>query len=205
MNKKIGWIIGTLVVAIIAVGAFGTSVAYADEGGPGHRPPRLDGEALQVVADLLGITPEEVTSAIKDDGKTLQELADEAGVDMQEIKDALEELRGTDFDGKRPPLDGAALDAVAELLGMTPEEVTSAIQDDGKTLQELADEAGVDMQEIKDTLGELHDANLRERIETALDEGNLTQDEADWLLEGLDNGYLEKLGKFFAKRGGGKH
>ena len=207
MKKKFGWIIGTLVVAIIAVGAFGTSVALADDGGPGQRTGRFDGEALNAIADLLGMTPEEVTTAIKDDGKTLQELADAAGVDMQEVKDTLSEFRGENIRERGAPLSGEALDTIADLLGMTPEEVTTAIQDDGKTLQELADDAGVDMQDIKDAFSGLREESVRERIETALDEGTLTQGEADWLFEGLDNGYLGKLGKFFSQRGGrgGKH
>lgn len=139
MNKKFGWMLGILAVAVVALGAFGTSIAYADDGGPDQRTGRFDGERLEVIADLLGMTPEEVTTAIKEDGKTLQELADEAGVDMEDIRDALSDVR---------------------------------------------DEA------------------IRERIQTALDEGNLTQDEADWLLEGLDNGYLEKLGKWFGQHRG---
>ena len=139
MKKKFGWILGILVVAVVALGAVGTSVAYADDGGPGQRTGRFDGERLEVIADLLGMTPEEVTTAIKEDGKTLQELADEAGVDMEDIRDALSDVR---------------------------------------------DEA------------------IRERIQTALDEGNLTEDEADWLLEGLDNGYLGKLGKWIGQHGG---
>ena len=203
MNKKFGWIIGTLVIAVVALGSFGTTVASADDGGPGQRQGRFDGESLDVVADLLGMTPEEVTTAIKEDGMTLQELADEAGVDMQDIKDAVSEVRGEN--PRERSLDGEALDAVAAALDMTPEEVTAAMQDDGKTLQELADEAGVDMEDIKAALGDVRNASVQERIETALEEGNLTQDEADWLLEGLDNGYLEKLGKFFSKGGrGGK-
>lgn len=200
MNKKFGWIFGTLVVAIIAVGAFGTTIASANDGGPGGHSVRLEGQALTVVADLLGMTPEEVTTAIQDDGKTLQELADAAGVDMQEIKDALGELRGATVRDR--VLDGDALDTVAAVLGMTPAEVTAAIQDDGKTLQELADAAGVDMQEIKDALTEQRSEATRERIQTALDEGTLTQAEADWLLEGMDNGFFAKLGNFFSRRGG---
>ena len=58
------------------------------------------------------------------------------------------------------------------------------------------------MEEIKAAMSEIRNASVQERIETALEEGNLTQDEADWLLEGLDNGYMEKLGKFFSQRGG---
>jgi uncharacterized protein YidB (DUF937 family) len=202
MKKKFGWIIGTLAVAMVAVGAFGTSVAYADDGGPGHRTGRLDGEGLTVVADLLGMTAEEVTSAIQDDGKTLQDLADEAGVDMQEIKDALGELRGEAVRDRA--LNSDAIDTIASVLGMTSAEVTAAIQDDGKTLQELADDAGVDMEDIRTALSEQRSETTRERIETALDEGTLTQAEADWLLEGVDNGFFAKLGNFFSHRGG-KH
>lgn len=200
MNKKFGWILGTLLVAVAAFGAFGTSVASAHGGGPGDRVNRFDDETIAVVADLLGMTPDELTTAIQEDGQTLPELADAAGVDMQEIKDAVREVRGEN--PRERSLDGEALDAVAAVLDMTPEEVTAAMQDDGATLQELADEAGVDMQEIKDALSELRSQNARDRIETALDEGNLTQDEANWLLEGLDNGYMGKLGNFFSQRGG---
>ena len=198
MKKKFGWMIGTLLVAVVALGAFGTSVASAHGGGPGDRNKRLDDESLAVVADLLGMTADEVTTAIQEDGKKLQDLADEAGVDMQDIKDALSELRGEN--PRERSLDGEALDTVAGLLGMTAEEVTAAMQDDGQTLQDLADEAGVDMQDIKDALSGLKNESVRERVETALDEGNLSEDEASWLLEGLDNGFLSKLSKWFSKR-----
>ena len=77
-----------------------------------------------------------------------------------------------------------------------------AALEDGQTLQDLADEADVEIEEIKDALGALRSEEVRERIETALEEGNLTDGEAEWLLEGLDNGYLGKLGNFFSKRGG---
>ena len=114
MNKKIGWIIGTLVIAVVALGAFGTSVAFAGDGGPGERgtrESRFDDESIEVVADLLGMTSEELTTAIKEDGKTIQELADEAGVDMQEIRDAVRELRGDAPENRAPRFDGEALDA----------------------------------------------------------------------------------------------
>ena len=201
MNKKFGLLIGTLILAVVVLGAFGTSVAYADDGGPGKRFGRLGGEALDAVADLLGMTADEVTTALQEDGVTLEDLADEAGVDIEDIKDAVREYRGEPSGDRASRFDGESLAVVADLLGMSEDEVTAAFED-GQTLQDLADEAGVDIEEIKDALGELRNADVRERIETALDEGNLTEDEADWLFEGLDNGYLEKLGNFFSKRGG---
>ncbi len=200
MKKKLTVIFSALMVVAVAFGAFGTSVASAYGGGPGDRNTRLSDEAIAAVADLLGMTADELTTAIKEDGKTIQELADEAGVDMQDVKDVLAEFKGERT--RNLKMDDESIAVVADLLGMSADELTTAVQDDGKTIQELADEAGVDMQDIKDALSALRSENTRDRIETALDQGDLTQDEANWLLEGLDNGYLAKLGKWFMKRGG---
>ncbi len=202
MKKKLTLIFSALMVVAVAFGAIGTSVASAHGGGPGDRDARLSDEAIAAVADLLGMSADELTTAIKEDGKTIQELAEEAGVDMQDVKDVLAEFK--DERTRDLKMDDESIAVVADLLGMSADELTTAIQEDGATLQELADEAGVDMQEIKEALGAQRSENTRERIETALDDGDLTQDEANWLLEGLDNGFLEKLGKWFFKRGG-KH
>ena len=106
MNKKFGWVIGALVVALLAVGVYGTTTVFADDntprlpfgergpGGPGG--PRsgrgLDSASLEAVAGLLDMSTDDLSTAIKD-GKTIQELADTAGVDMQEIQTALSAVR----------------------------------------------------------------------------------------------------------------
>jgi len=142
MNKKFGWIIGALVVTLLAVSAFGVTSAYADDGGPSGK-------------------------------------------------------RG----GKRG-LDGAALETVAEVLNMSTEEVSAALKE-GTTLQELADKAGVDMQDVKDALSAAREAAMRERIAQAVEDGSMTQENADWLLEGLDKGFLGGKGFGFGGCGGG--
>lgn len=86
-------------------------------------------------------------------------------------------------------LDDAALEALAGILDMSTDELSAALEE-GKTLQELADEAGVDMQEIHDALSALREERLRERIAQALENETITQEHADWLLEGLDKGFL---------------
>ena len=147
MNKKVAWIIGTLMIALVAVGAVGTSVAYADDGGP-NRP-------------------------------------------------------FAQFDGKRAGergLDGEALEAVADLLGMSTDEVTAAFEE-GQTLQDLAEEAGVTIEEIQETMSALREEAMRERIETAVEDGTMSQEQADWLLEGLDKGFLGKHGGFGGRGG----
>jgi hypothetical protein len=76
---------------------------------------------------------------------------------------------------------------------MSTDELSAALES-GKTLQELADEAGVDMQEIFDAMSAVREASMRERIAQAVEDGTMTQEKADWLLEGLDKGFLDGPG-----------
>ena len=97
-------------------------------------------------------------------------------------------------------LDGAALEAVADVLNMSPDEVTAALED-GKTLPDLAEGAGVDMEDIKNALDALHAETMREHIAQAVEDGTMSQDKADWLLEGLDKGFMDGM-RFFSRHGG---
>ena len=99
-------------------------------------------------------------------------------------------------------LDGAALDAVANVLNMNTDDLSAALEG-GQTLQDLADEAGVDMQEIFDAMSAVREASMRERIAQAVDDGTLSQEKADWLLEGLDKGFLDGPGFGFGPGFGG--
>lgn len=150
MNRKLGWAIGALVIALLAVGVYGTTTALADDSNPpfpfGGRGP------------------------------------------------------GGPHGGRG--LDGAALEAVAGVLDMSTDELSAALES-GKTLQELADEAGVDMQKIHDALSALREENLRERITQALEDKTITQEHADWLLEGLDKGFLDGPGLGLGRGFGG--
>ena len=80
------------------------------------------------------------------------------------------------------------LQIAAEALNMTTDELINALRS-GKTLEEIATEAGVDLQEARDT-------QMRERIQQALDAGTITQEHADWLLEGLEKGFIGSPGGF---------
>jgi hypothetical protein len=99
-------------------------------------------------------------------------------------------------------LDDAELEAAATVLGMTVDEVKSALQD-GKTLQDLADEAGVDIADVHAAIQAVHATAMRERIAQAVEDGTITQENADWLLEGLDKGFIGVPGAF--KLGGHGH
>lgn len=85
------------------------------------------------------------------------------------------------------------LDAAAEALGMTPDELSTQLWG-GKTLADLADEAGVDLQTVRDAVESAQEAATRDAIQQAVEDGTITQDHANWLLEGLDNGYWGGFG-----------
>jgi hypothetical protein len=89
----------------------------------------------------------------------------------------------------------AGLQAAAKALNMTTDELITALRS-GKTLEDLATEAGVDVQTVQDAMQAARTTEIRDRIQQALDNGTITQEHADWLLEGLEKGFLTGPGGF---------
>jgi hypothetical protein len=82
----------------------------------------------------------------------------------------------------------AGLEAAAQALDMTGDELSTQLWG-GKTLADLAEEAGVDLQDVQDAVTAACQAATREAIEQAVTDGTITREHADWLLEGLDKGF----------------
>jgi hypothetical protein len=82
----------------------------------------------------------------------------------------------------------AGLEAAAEALNMTTDELTTQLWA-GESLADLADEAGVDLQEVQDAVTAACQEATRDAIEQAVTDGTITREHADWLLEGLDKGF----------------
>jgi hypothetical protein len=95
--------------------------------------------------------------------------------------------------GKGRGLGLVGLQAAAEALDMTTDELITALRS-GKTLEEIATEAGVELQAVQDAIQAAHQEELRARIEQAVSDGTMTQEKADWLLEGLEKGFLDGPG-----------
>ena len=96
------------------------------------------------------------------------------------------------------------LEAAADALGMTTEELSAELWA-GNTLADIAGEKGVDLVELHETVqaavqAEMEaakvekEAAMRETLDQALDNGTITQDHYDWLIEGLDNDYIPGFG-----------
>ncbi len=104
-----------------------------------------------------------------------------------EPSNMLQQGRGPGWHGFR--FSDAELEAVAKVLGMTPDEVSSALQA-GKTLQDLATEKGVAIEDVQAALQAVRVAEMRDAIAQAVANGTMTQEKANWLLEGLDKGFI---------------
>jgi hypothetical protein len=78
---------------------------------------------------------------------------------------------------------------------MTADELSTALQG-GKTLEQVASDQGVDFAKVQEAIQAAHATELRTRIQQAVDDGTITQENADWLLEGLDKGFIGVPGAF---------
>jgi hypothetical protein len=96
----------------------------------------------------------------------------------------------------------AELEAAAKALGMTTDEVSTALQN-GQTLEDLATKAGVELSTVQDAINRVHREEMRTRIQQGVTDGTISQEKADWLLEGLDKGYLDGPGFGFGHHGFG--
>lgn len=90
----------------------------------------------------------------------------------------------------------AGLEAAAEALGMTTDELTTQLWA-GESLADLADEAGVELQAVQDAVTAACQQATRDRIEQAVTDGTITREHADWLLEGLEKGFWGGSGGSF--------
>src|SRR5689334_7964029 len=62
------------------------------------------------------------------------------------------------------------LDAAAKVLNMTSDQLSSALQS-GKTLDQIAQDANVDIQKVQDAIQAAHAAEMRTQIQQAVTEG----------------------------------
>ena len=145
---------------------------------------------------------EEALGGLVDDGTIDQAQADAVEAALEEARPE----RGFDHHGFGHHGFGwhADLSTVAESLGITEEELRSAIEG-GQTLAEVAAEQGVAVETVVDAIV----ATQQERIAEEVAAGDLTQEQADELLAdaeeritALVNGELPDLPGFH--RGGGR-
>jgi len=80
-------------------------------------------------------------------------------------------------------------DTIAEALGVTPNELFTESHDEGKSVSEIAEERGVELDAVQDAVTASREEARREAIAQAVEDGRITQEQADWMLEGIEKGF----------------
>lgn len=87
--------------------------------------------------------------------------------------------------------DSSEREAIAKALNMTTDELKLQLWG-GRTYSDLAVEAGVDVADVNSAAQAARQQVISRQVAQAVNDGVITQSHADWLLEGLENGYLGK-------------
>ena len=180
---KQAWKIAAIVamVAVLGVATVG-AVAYAQEAETGSSAILDLGQRVKVaIAEALGISVEKYDETVTAARQTVLDEAVAAGEITQEQADRmqkrLDETGGfgrTGRMGRGPGGESVLLTVAAEKLGMTGDELMTALRD-GKTIAGLAEEKGVDTQAITDA----YLARWKDKLDAQVADGTLTQEEAD--------------------------
>ncbi|MGD9318184.1 MAG: hypothetical protein PVG56_15215 [Anaerolineae bacterium] len=176
-------------VAILGVVSIGTA-AFAQEDGEGF-PFDFGARFREAIADALGITVDEYDAAVEE---AQNKVADEAVAEGWLTEEQAAQMKeraaqgfgprgmGKGFLGPRVGFMGRGGDSIAGLiaeeLGLSVQDLFAELQD-GKTLGELASEKGLDVEAITAK----HLAQLEENLKQAVEDGKITQERADWMLQ----------------------
>ncbi len=98
--------------------------------------------------------------------------------------------------------DWTMFDTLAEALGLTPEQLFAELHA-GKTLEEIAEAQGVELEAVQAAMEAAHKEAMRQQIAQAVEDGRMSQEQADWLLEGIEKGYTPMGRGFGPGRGRG--
>jgi polyhydroxyalkanoate synthesis regulator phasin len=172
-----------------------------------------DGKSLDEIAKAEGKTADDVRDAVRstleerfdkavEDGDLTREQADRMLSHTDEMLEHLGDLRlpkpgfppfGFGHSGGGPI---ELMDTAADALGISPAQLKQRLAD-GKSLEEIAEAQGKSLDNVREAV----EAKLKERFDKAVENGDLTREQADEMLSRTAE-MLEDLGDFrFAKPG----
>jgi hypothetical protein len=165
-----------------------------------------EGQAFVEIADAQGVDPQEIVdTAIAEAESRLQEAVDNGRLTEDQMEQMLERLAEEIPERLEQPWQPGGpmggpfgrfgegfwrmYDEVAETLGLAPDELFAELHD-GKTLEEVSEAHGVEMEAVRYALEAARGELMEEAIEQAVENGRMTQERADWLLEGIEQGFM---------------
>lgn len=164
MRRK--WIITTTAVGAVVLGGLAVAGPALADHAPGT-------SAVERITGAL--------SGLVNAGSITQEQADEVAATLAESG-----LGGRGRDGHGA---GVKLATAARALGMTAGELRTALEAEDVTLADVAEDEGVEVEALVDALV----TAAEERLAAAVDEGRLTQEEADERLADLATRITERV------------
>ena len=82
-----------------------------------------------------------------------------------------------------------SFDAAAQALNLTPTQLFEELHS-GKGLADIATAQGVDLAKVQAAMNADRVQAMKDAIAQAVKDGKITQDQADWVLQGLDKGFM---------------
>ncbi|MGY2066084.1 hypothetical protein [Blastococcus sp. SYSU DS0619] len=153
---------------------------------PALAAPAATAEAAAGATDRI----RDALSGLVSDGSLTQEQADQVAGTLAE--------QGLGGRGGHPGGGWLDLSAAAGALGLTEEELRTALEPDGTTLADVAEDQGVAAEDLVDALVLAEE----ERIAEAVEEGRLTQEQADERLADVETRVTERIESTHLGRGG---
>lgn len=197
--KRMLLVIGA--VAALAVGLIAVTGAGAQEGGgAGSRV----GDFVTRLSARLGISEDELTTAVKDVetdmvNQAVEEgrLTEEQGAAMiEKIENGPVHFPGNGRHEQRPcRAQAVVVGAAAEVLGLETDELKAKLES-GMSLAEVAEEQGMTVEDFTAALTAEVEAGLQAKV----DAGEITQEQMDRLLEGFTS-HVDKLINFHPEPG----
>jgi len=197
--KYVGIVAAVAILGLVTVGA----VAFAQGPvGDSDQPFNFVERFRQTVAAILGISVEEYDSAVEQaqeqvltdavtEGWLTQEQAERMRQRVEQAPGAMPWGMGRGFGGPARGMVGCGTSLVsvaADELGMSQSDLFSRLRE-GKSIADVANEQGVDPQAIADA----YLAQLAENLNQAVEEGHMTQKQADWMLEQAQGQVLDQI------------
>jgi hypothetical protein len=194
---------------LIVVGAFVLAAGVLVVHGAGAQEGERRGERFVAeTAERLGVTPEELTTAMTE---AQVEIIDEAVAEGRlteeqaaKLKERIEEYGPLSVMGRghrvgKALCHGARLvvGAAAEVLGKDPAEVAEAVRS-GESLAEQAEAQGTSVEDFKAALLDAIKATLQGKVE----EGTIIQEQADRIFAGIEE-HIDRIINFEGQGGNG--
>jgi len=209
-----------VLVAILGVATIGAVALAQDAEDTSDSPFDFAAKFREALAGILGISVDEYDAAVDKAQKQVVDEAVSEGWLTQEQAELLQwrmdQVPGVGMHslGKGFGMPGRGMgymggrgnnlvSVAADELGMRVTDLLTELQN-GKSIAEVAKEKGVDTQVIVDA----YVAQVKENLDKAVADGNITQKQADWQLERVKENVTDQLDNTWSRGGsggGGRH